>query len=255
MNAKVQTIAVELGQDFERFQDSVFSWDEYDRAVYADLHDRAQTLAKLDVTRGNMYFAKLASAIGDTEQVERWCRNIDANNKPALAAHTRLHHFVNLGYATKGQELLPRIFSERGASNLASLASGAIAVGAFSAAHDALQTAKARGEELAMPEVIEKIHSAFQVVDSLGINDAEIARMYDEAGKIVREQRMNWASNSVSIVALQSSEGGPAISIEWPIMVTPTKAAQLTWDLTDRLVDMDLDRPGFSLGFLGLVLK
>lgn len=255
MNPQAQTIAAQLGQDIERFQDSVFSWDAYDHTVFSDLFGRAQALAKLDVACANTIFAKLASSIGNSEEVERWCRNLELNNHRAQATHMRLHHFVNLGYASKAQQLLGNVFAERGAASITSLACGAIAAGAFSAAYEAIDAAEQRGEILAMQEVKEKIRSVALVIQELDIDDAHIGNMFDEAGEILRAQRKNWASNSVSIVALRGAQGGPAVSVEWPIMVNPAEAARLTWELTDRLVAKDLDRPGFNVGFIGLSIQ
>lgn len=255
MRPEAQTILSALVKDFDTFQDTVFHWDDYDKATYADLLGRAEILARSDAAAASIYQAKLASVIGDAVQVERWCRNLELNKRLDLALHMRFHHYVNQGYASKGQEILPAVFAQRGDANLMSIARGALAVGAFSTAINAIDAAEGRQEKLMMTTLIDKIRPAHAVITDMGISDYEIGKMFDQAGHIIREGRMNWSSNNLSIIALSRSEGGPAMSVEWPIMVTPDEAARLTWQLTDRLVDHDLDRPGFSLGFIGLDIE
>lgn len=255
MTPEAQTIVAELDKDFDAFQRSVFRWDDYDGAAYADLLHRAESLARSDAVSSNIFQAKLASVVGDAELVERWCRNLELNRQIDRALHMRFHHYVNQGYASKGQEILPKLFAQRGNSNLLTIALGAIAVGAFYTAIEAINAAESRQEQLKMTAIIDQIRPAHAVIADMGISDAEIAKIFDEAGHVLREARMNWSSNNVSIIALPRSEGGPAMSVEWPIMVTPEEAARLTWEVTDRLVDRDLDLPGFSLGFMGLDIE
>lgn len=112
-----------------------------------------------------------------------------------------------------------------------------------------------RNEVLVATTFIEKIRSTSKVVAELGIDDARLALMFDEAGSVLREVHRNWASYALSIIALPSTVGGPAVSVEWPIPVGAAEASRLTWALTDRLVKKDLDTSGFSLGFLGVKLQ
>ncbi|KRC36220.1 hypothetical protein ASE28_01415 [Acidovorax sp. Root219] len=244
-----------LSADFDVFHDTVGSWDNYDRAAFSALHARAVELSKTDVADGNLILAKLASVLGKDEEVERWCRNLEHNNFREQAMHMRFQHFVNMGFATKGQDILPKIIANRSDQNLVHLMHGAIALGAFNAAKNALENADMRKENLGPTNYIDKIKANHPVVLELGLEDAHVARMFDEAGAVLREARRNWASYDLSIIALPRAAGGPAMSVEWPILVSPAEAARLTWLLTDRLVEKELDLPGFSVGFLGLTLQ
>lgn len=249
------TTADALAAEFDAFHDTVLFWDSYDRAVLSDLHARAMELSKSDVGDGNLILAKLASVLGKDEEVERWCRNLEHNHHKEMAMHMRFQHFVNMGYATKGQSLLPDIIANRSDQNLVHLMHGAIAIGAFNAASNALESADMRHEHLRRTQFIDKIKAQHPVVLELGLEDTVVAKMFDEAGALLRETRMNWSSYDLSIIALTRASGGPAMSVEWPIGLSPADAARLTWELTDRLVEKDLDVPGFSLGFLGVKLQ
>lgn len=249
------TLGEELHRDFDEFHETVESWDHYDLARFADLHRRAVELSKTNVEAGNLLLAKLGSVLGNTEEVERWCRNLEHNNFRVQALHMRFQHYVNTGYATKGQELFASVIANRSDQNLVHLLHGAIAIGAFNAAFNALEQANMRKEKIGSSDFIQKIKSNNSVVVELGLEDSRIGRMFDEAGAILREVHMNWSSYDLSIIALTRSSGGPAMSVEWPVAVTPAEAARLTWELTDRLVEKDLDIPGFSVGFLGTKLQ
>lgn len=249
------TIADVLAEDFDEFHDTVVFWDQYDQAVYADLHARAMELSKSDVSDGNLILAKLASVLGRDDEVERWCKNLEHNLYKEEAMHMRFQHFVNMGYASKGQKILPDIIANRSDQNLVHLMHGAIALGAFNAANTALESADMRNENLGPTGFIDKIKARHPVVLELGLDDSHIAKMFDEAGAILREIRMNWSSYDLSIISFPRSSGGPAMSVEWPVVLSPVEAAQLTWELTDRLVEKELDVPGFSIGFLGVKLQ
>lgn len=255
MRPAAVTVADVLAEDFDAFHDTVVFWDHYDRAVLSDLHARAIDLSKSDVGDGNLILAKLASVLGKDDEVERWCKNLEHNHYKEVAMHMRFQHYVNMGYASKGQDLLPDIIANRSDQNLVHLMHGAVALGAFNAANHALESADMRQENLGPMDFINKIKAHHPVVLELGLPDSAIAKMFDEAGAILREIRMNWSSYDLSIIALPRASGGPAMSVEWPIALSPTDAAKLTWALTDRLVEKELDIPGFSLGFLGVNLK
>ncbi|CAN7703132.1 hypothetical protein LJR066_005703 [Acidovorax sp. LjRoot66] len=255
MNPVPLSLAEELHQGFDDFQNTVQTWDQIDRALFSDLHARAMDLSKTNLEAGNLILAKLGSLVGDDTEVERWCRNLELNHHLDTALHMRFHHYVNMGRATAGQDLLPKVIARRSDQNLLHLMHGAIALGAFTTANKTLEEALMRNEVLVGSAFIETIKSSAKVIAELGIEDSHIAKMFDEAGDILREARRNWASYALSIVALPSTRGGPAVSVEWPLSVSPAEAAQLTWELTGRLVDKDLDRPGFSLGFLGVKLQ
>lgn len=255
MSPVAASIAQELCDAFDNFQDSVASWDNYDEARYSEIHAKAEALCKIDVEGGNLILAKLGSVIGNDAEVERWCRNLEYNHYKDTATHMRFHHYVNMGYATKGQNLLKSVIERRSDQDLLHLMHGVMAIGAFTAAKNALQDAEMRKEQLVSNDFVEKIKSTHHVVAELGIEDTHLAQMFDEAGAILRAAHRNWASYELSIIAIPRTAGGPALSVEWPVQVSPSEAARLTWELTDRLVEKDLDRPGFSLGFLGVKLQ
>ncbi|GEM_PF-2647444 len=255
MNPVPLSVADKLEDDFSEFQDSVHSWDDYDQSKFQDLHARALELSRSDVKNGNLILAKLASVLGNDFEVERWCKNLDSNHHNDTALHMRFHHYVNMGKARKGQELLPEIVARRNDQTLVHLLHGAMAIGAFNAARSTLEEANMRNEVLVATTYLQKIRSTSNVIAEMQITDSHIVKLFDEAGALLRSYRLNWASYSLSIVSLPQASGGPAVSVEWPVGVCPAEAARLTWELTDRLVEKDLDTPGFSLGFLGVKLQ
>lgn len=255
MNPIPLSVGEELHRDFDEFHETVRSWDHYDRTRCAELHQRATELSKTDVEAGNLLLAKLGSVLGNSDEVERWCRNLEHHNFRDAALHMRFQHFVNSGQATKGQEIFSEVVARRNDQNLVHILHGAIAIGAFNAASEALRNSNMRKENIGHSDFIEKIKSNHPAVVELGLEDFKIAKMFDEAGAILREVRMNWSSYDLSIIALTHSSGGPAVSVEWQVSLSPTEAACLTWKLTDRLVEKELDFPGFSLGFLGVELQ
>ncbi len=255
MSPEAQLIFEQLERETSDFQESVNSWDTYDRVVFSELYARAIDLCRHQVINGNTILAHLSSVIGDFSEFERWVKNIKNNGGHGEAVHVEFMHYVNHGYAKKAQELLPEAATHREKVNLIDLLVGAYSVGAFISATDAIDRANVRGEVLMMTQLLDALRSAATVTKELDLTDREIGDMLDIAGEIIREHRMTWSSGKPTVIALDSAHGGPALSIDWRVYVSPAEAANLTWELTDRLVDRDLDRAGCSIGFSGVKIN
>lgn len=251
MSPEAQSVFKELERDVHRFQDTVGSWDTYDRETCAALEARAQEFCKFDVVRGSSILASLASVTGDLVNFERWVRNIERNGASEEAAHLRFMHSINHGYATNAQSCLPELAKRRGSVRLSDLLVGAYSAGAFLAALEAIEQANLRQEVLVMTTRIEELRITAAAVKALGLSDQEIGEMLNVAGEIVRENRLTWSSGRPNVVIIDANHEGPSISIDWRLFVSPKKAAELTWELTDRLVRREVDRAGCSVGFIG----
>ena len=102
-----------------------------------------------------------------------------------------------------------------------------------------------------MTTLLKKTKDVAAVTNELSIDDASIARMLDVAGEVLREHKLMWESDAPEVLALSSSKGGPAICFEYVVTVTPAEASAMSWELAEKLVDRNLDRPCVTVGFLG----
>jgi hypothetical protein len=52
------------------------------------------------------------------------------------------------------------------------------------------------------------------------------------------------------ILVLSDEQAPPSVFVRLPVDVSPSEAAELSWQLHQRLTEIELNRPGFSLSYL-----
>jgi hypothetical protein len=248
-------LSVRLDADLNSFSENVTHWDAHDKFVFMRLMKDCETLQKTDVVTASLSRAFLNSTIGEFIEADRWIKNAEQNGGQEAARITKFGHLVNHGYATDALALVDSVFNARNGLPLMALADGAAAIGAFGKIVAAVAASQLKGEVLQMTKLLALSQKAIQVTDMLGVTDGDVAAMLDEAGVILRENRLLWQNRMPDITVLDAEHGGPALGIEYRIDVTPEQATHMGWSLTEALIQKDLYRPSVYVDFLGTDLN
>lgn len=243
--------ASQLEDDINDFTQGLTRVGGFDKRVFDMYMQAAEKLQRDDVVVGCLLRASLFSAAGMDAEALRMLRNVEANHARPQALLGRLTHYVNHGYASAALEVATELFADRGPYNFATVAEVTTAAGGFCLISQELAKSHDQKLTLAMTRVGEVAQRAAAVLEQLGVTDAQLASMLDLAGEALRAQQLWWQGNYTDIQVLPAQLGGPALMFDYRVFLTPTEAAQLSWDLGGALVDHELDLHGVHIGFIG----
>ena len=199
--------------------------------------------------------AILSSSIGNFEDAESWFVNAERNGAIHESCMERLHTYVNHGFASRALGLTEVVLANRLAYTLMDLASAVTSCGAFQKIVEAVENSIQRREVLQMTSTLELARQAVAAQDQLQLSDSDIALVLDEAGALLRANRLLWQGGSLDISILTADEGGPSISMEYRVDISAQEAARMNWSLAEALVDKNLYKAGLHIGFLGTALE
>lgn len=246
-----QTLVNSLREELNVFVIGVKNTHRYERATFLVLMKKCEDLQKTEVVKASLLRAFLNSSIGDFNEAERMLRNAELNGGVDEARIERFTHYANHGFALKGLSLVDDVFNYRNGNGLMELARAAVAVGAFRKVATAVRDSIKNNEVLNMTGLHRLACRAEGVMGQLGVSDAQLAAMLDVAGASLRSHSLLWETGLPDITVLEAEQGGPGLAFEYRVDVSPQEAAQMTWDLTEALVNRDLDLPNVAVGFLG----
>ncbi|WP_313603928.1 hypothetical protein [Comamonas jiangduensis] len=245
-------LAEQLQDQVKQYVAQLEKTGEVDEDAYNSLRALCDRVAKTDVCRADSRRALLASLSGKTEHYEAAIKNLKANNFHDKATLEEFAHLVNHGYVLQAFEMRNTVIQARHAPNTSSVLPPLTAAGAYKTIHQLVTSAPDRSEVMALDTLILEVRKVVEVMNQLGIDDSAIARMQDVAGELFREKKRTWAGARPHATALAQEEDGPLILIEYYVGVSPTEAAEMSWDLAKRLVERELDVPGVTISFTGM---
>lgn len=243
-----------LKRDTNQFTQSVTVVGEYDRMLFAAIERAAIDLQGpgRDVVNGSLYRAAIYSASGKLEDAEKMFRNAELNHGTSPARIARMSHLANHGYSGEVMALADAAFADRGTANFVDVAEIVFASGGFHKIVQKVDASIANQEVLKMNDVLDLSRSASAVLDQLGVTDAQVGAMLDLAGAQLRGHKLWWQGERPLVTVLTEGKGGPALMYDYRVHVTPDEAAQISWALTNELVDQDLAVQGVYIGFVGI---
>lgn len=238
-----------------QFADSVVKTDDYNRMLFKRIERECDDIAKTDAVLSSLTLAFLHSTVGNFETSERWFLNAERIGGFDRAQVERLTSLVNHGFATRALEIEALAYQHRANNTLMEIAEKFCTIGAFHGVVKAVKESQSKGEVLKMTGIYALAQDAVEVMDQLGVTDAQFAAMVDVAGELLRENRLLWQTSFPDIRVLKDQDGGPSLSFEYRVGLSPREAVDLGWTLTERLIERGLDRPGINLDFLGIKLQ
>ena len=249
-----QVVVQQLQSDINEFLIEIKHTDSYDESTYDRLLRRAIDLQGKggQVVEGSLMRANLYSATGQFGEAEKMFRNAEMNNGQVLARNRRAHHLVNHGYASQVLRLADLMFDNRDTDNFDVIATLVMAAGGFKKVTEKLEISQRKNETLVMPETAKQLAKrGAEALMLLGVSDEQLASMLDLAGENLRANRLYWEGGMPDIRMFSPENGGPALMFNYRIAVSPQESARMTWELTEALVNLNLDIPGIHIGFVG----
>jgi len=216
------------------------------------LLDECDKLQKVDVLLGSALKSDLHTLAGDLEGSLYWTKNLRLNGAKGMADIAETLAYSNLGYATEAARHFPATVEiSRGEINARFVQGvGAAAFSAMEAAAAALGRAGGQLDTENMA-LLERVRSAIEVLGRLRVDEAQVRAMMDIAGTVMREQRLLWIGPAPTL-DVNSRAGSERVSIRYELAVSPQAAAELNWELAERLAHADLMPEDITVAFVGL---
>lgn len=209
-------------------------------------------LRKVDRISANRLECALETWLLNYDRCLELVANIRANGG---ADHANLVAFfveANFLYATKALELVGGVFENPLDRPFHEIISQAVAIGAFTEVVSAIDRANQEGLVFTPTKLVQTARQAREVLATLGINDAQVARCVDVAGEVLREHKLLWLGSHPDAWVVPASTPNPAVSFGYKVPVSAREASAMSWLLAEKIVERGLDFPGLSLSFVGV---
>jgi hypothetical protein len=244
-----KTIAAEIEK---QIADAIFSGGQMldpSGPVWTALWDQLEKLQAVDVVRASFLKADLFQWAGDIERVEYWVNNARKNGEKLNADLHVSAAYSNLGYVTRASEIYQRVMSVMGDHIPGYLVNG-ISSANFEAIVGAAEMFSKAGGDIGRKDVVERATAARGVLRELNLGEDALRRIMDEAGTIMRNRRLIWANQEPDLHT-SIDDGESWLSLSYRVSVNPAAAAQMTWELAERLAALDLMAPNVTVSFVG----
>lgn len=248
------TVEEDISEPLRSFIGGVRHVGDYDFFAYRQIFRKSEEIQKVDVVRANCIQAALFSITGQFDKFEAALLNAERNNGRVFAVHRWYMHYANHLFAKKTFDLIDEVCANRLDQTLMHLLSAAVAVGAFRKSLSIVEDAQQRGEVLKMTNLIEVIKKSSRILDGDGISEGHALGIVDIAGSIMRDKKLVWLDSLPEVQCLEAGQGGPVVSIAYHVAVSPSEAANMTWELISRRIDAGLESSAFQVSFTGVEL-
>lgn len=188
----------------------------------------------------------------DYDAAMRAVRNIGANGAPMEEAVCEFRVSTNFLKATNAHKLAPRVFTEPNGTDRIDLIRSCVAVGLFQTAATAVEAANKEQRVITADRSVPISKRASAAMGKLGVKDADIAACIDVIGEMLLARKLLWLNRAPDILVTGDETGEPSLAMEFRLPISAASAAELNWELVERLVDADLFRPGVTFGFIGV---
>lgn len=252
MVGKTQSKEDKIFPEIAKYIEYVEKTGSFDAGWYQVLRQELTEIARTNVRFADARRAYLASLSGQDADFQDAINNLRANNHIADARLENYAHLLNHGYAIRAFECAGVVMTERHVTQSMDVFSAIVSNGGFQLLNSYVCGAQERQEVLQASPLFQKVKEVVQVMEQLKVSDLDVVKMKDVAGEVLREHNRIWAGDATHVTTLNVGQDDPQLLIEYFVGVAPTVAAQMSWDLAERLIDRELDKPGVCLNFLGI---
>lgn len=208
-------------------------------------------LQRVDVVGASLMKAVLYTLTGDSAESTYWLENARRNGGSAaqVVPYVELTHML-AGRASQGFELFETAF-EYQPQDPAAFMRKALSFCWFKKAQ--LVAAKAPDGALDA-ELVSLANAGAAVLDVLKLPEQVIAAFMDVVHGLLFDEKLIWLDNLPRIQLLQHDQGGPLVFVRYRVATTPERAAELNWQLAERVAERELSSLGLLVTFQGAVL-
>lgn len=241
----------ELQDEVLMFANAISHWDDYDRFAFKRILARVDDFAKVDAVASNRLRAYIYSAIGQFDKFDAQITNMLHNNARHMAYFVQLlHHSIHF-HGSKTLALLPRVIEGYPGFTLQDVLDNAFRVGAFQFVANQAEKITMENASPRMIALSEVAKQAVKALSLMGVGDDHVVRMVDVFGALLDERRLTASIKEGYAFAVSPEFGGPSLLMSYYVDLTPADAAELNWDLTDRLVEKNLANLNVSFNIVG----
>ena len=220
-----------------------------DSPQWTRLWDLCEKLQVADVVAASAHKADLFHLSGNVERALYWANNARRNGGQRAGDSALFTAYVNLGYAEEAAKIFPTLLDiEDGLIN-AWLISG-FGCGSFSEMVTASERLERAGGEITRKGVVRLATRARAALELLGVSEHQLRVMMDHAGQLMRARHLLWLNEAPDVLASRPGES-QYVALNYRLDVPPVQAAEMTWELAERLAEHDLVRPNVTVGFIG----
>lgn len=208
-------------------------------------------LANTDAIAASIIISQIYSFCGELKKSIYYADNAQRLGYKGTCER-RAASYINMGYITKAFEQSELSLANRGAGQFDLTMKIAFGSCAFHAIVSAVNAANERNEVLIMSNKIYHLSiAAKNVLDQLGHSADAMAKLCDAAGELLRERKLLWKHETPTMRVSAPEMGEPNIFCSYYVDVSPEEAAEMNWQLMEKLVTNDLLADGLMVDFVG----
>lgn len=215
----------------------------------SELLAKCDELQKAEPAVASLLKAGVFQLLGDISAVEYWARNAKALGMKNESSHMLLVAYANLGFASKAAEIFADVATvDKGMTNPCIFIG--TSTGAFSAMCDASAALERAGGTVERKDLVMQAAEVVEALERLAVPEASMRAVMDQAGKILRDRKLMWLNDNPDISVSRLGES-PFVAFNYRIAVSPSEAAEMTWELAMKLDELDLLPNRVTVGFIG----
>lgn len=187
---------------------------------------------------------------GDVKAIEYWANNAARLGTGVHASVSLSLAYSNLGYITKSSSVFADV-SDVKYGQVNTLLGHGVACGAFSETVKAAAALERAGGSVERRDAVMQAESIVEALRRLDVPESDVRAVMDEAGSLMRDRKLLWLNEGPEVIVANASE--PAfVALNYRLTVSAAIAAEMTWELADRLSEIGVMPPGVTVGFLGV---
>jgi hypothetical protein len=184
---------------------------------------------------------------GDFEQAIYWAKNADQNRGPG-APVSQYAVLTLLGYPKEAMPLFDAAVAHRD-GDIDHYIRTAVSYGWFARAQGIVEQCRRQGLVHKPLSYLRMIPRAAKIFEERGLTEDHVNDITGVMHEILRENRMVWLGYSPSITLHDEGTSDAYVLMRFAVDADPARVADLSWDLTERIVAHDYDRPGLIVSF------
>lgn len=207
----------------------------------------ADKLAHADAHSASLVKAEVFSLCGDRQLFEYWLANAAKYRGGRELLRSQAVCLSNLGYFSEAAEAFEQVMDpEYG------YVGQLFHVGLINCCFASMVKASDHARKADIPldgDLVEIAKAGGAVLSRNGVNEAQVRQVIDVAGEVLREHNLLWYGDG-PLVRTFSDDEDAGMLYQLFVGVTNEEAAQLTDEVLGRLIERQIDIPGFSFCFI-----
>jgi hypothetical protein len=199
------------------------------------------------VILGSDFKSNIYALAGDVERAIYWAKNADQNRGPG-APVSQYTVLTLLGYPKEALPLFDAAIAHR-TGNIDHYIRTAVSYGWFARAQGLVE--KCRKDALVHKPLkyLSVIPRAARIFADRGLTEDDVNDVTTLMYEVLRENKMVWLGYGPSVTLHDEGTSDAYVLMRFALHAEPARVAKLSWELTERIVAQDYDRPGLIVSF------